>query len=276
MGEPGRRRVIARKRFAQHFLEPAWVDKLMAVVTPLPTDAFLEIGPGRGALTLPLAARAGRVVAVEIDRDLAAGLGPRLPANVQLLNQNFLTVDADEIAARLDGPFRRRVAANLPYNVAIPVLFRLLALARGGEGFTDATVMLQQEVAERLTARPGTKPYGVLSIVTRVHADTTRLLTLPPGAFRPAPKVTSAVVRLSFREAVPTGPDPAVFERLVRDVFTRRRKTMLNALKPLADQMGTSSSETLEAAGIDPSRRPETLEVTDFAALAEFLTSRRE
>jgi 16S rRNA (adenine1518-N6/adenine1519-N6)-dimethyltransferase len=136
--------------------------------------------------------------------------------------------------------------------------------------------MLQREVAERLVAYPGTKHYGVLAILTRVDADAAIVLNLPPGAFRPVPKVRSSVVHLSFRGPRPTGPDRALFDRLVRDVFTRRRKTILNALKPVADRLGGSAVDALAGAGIDPSRRPETLELTEFAALAEFLASTRK
>jgi 16S rRNA (adenine1518-N6/adenine1519-N6)-dimethyltransferase len=269
-----------RTRFGQHFLEPAWVARLIAAIDPGPADRFLEIGPGRGALTLPLAKRAGRVLAVEIDRDLAAALGTRLPPNARLVTANVLDVDLGALARTLSGDGgdeaeggRLRVAGNLPYNVAVPILFRLLTVRQAVPALADATVMLQQEVAERLLARPGTRDYGVLSIFVRIHADATRLLTLPPGAFRPAPRVTSAVVRLTFRPPLVSPADPAGFERLVRAVFTQRRKIMLNALKPFAEASGRSAGEALAKVGVDARRRPETLEVAELAALADFLTS---
>ena len=268
-GRAPRRR--PRKRFGQHFLESVWVAKLVDLIDPRPGDTFLEVGAGSGALTLPLAARAGAVHAVEIDRDLAADLGPRLPANVRLVNADILELDLDALLPDAD---RLRVAGNLPYNIAAPVLFQLLALGRRRPGLTDATVMVQHEVAERLVAAPGSGAYGVLRILVSRYADVTRLLTLPPGAFRPPPTVTSALVRLSFRPPLVAGTDAPAFEALVRTVFTRRRKTILNALKPLAESRGASAAEALAALGIEPRRRPETLEVTELAALADFLAAR--
>jgi 16S rRNA (adenine1518-N6/adenine1519-N6)-dimethyltransferase len=264
----------ARKRFGQHFLEPAWVRKLLELIDPAPSDAFLEIGAGRGALTFPLAARAGRLVAVEIDRDLAADLAPRLPLNARLVNTNVLDTDLKALVDReLPGAERVRVAGNLPYNVAVPILLRLMSLRRAFSGLTDATIMLQQEVADRIVARPGIKDYGVLTILLRVHAEATRLLVLPPGAFRPAPKVTSAVVRLAFHAPSVTLRDERRFEAMVRGLFTRRRKTVLNALKVVTEPAGLSAADALAKVGIDSRRRPETLEVTELAALADFLAA---
>jgi 16S rRNA (adenine1518-N6/adenine1519-N6)-dimethyltransferase len=264
----------ARKRFGQHFLEPTWVRKLLELIDPEPSDAFLEIGAGRGALTLPLAAGAGRLVTVEIDRDLAAELAPRLPPNTRLVNTNILDADLKALIDReLPGAERLRIAGNLPYNVAVPILLRLMSLRRAFSGLTDATIMLQQEVANRIVARPGTKDYGVLTILLRVHAEATRLLVLPPGAFRPAPRVTSAVVRLAFHAPSVTLRDERRFEAMVRGLFTRRRKTVLNALKVVTDPTGLSAAAVLAKVGIDSRRRPETLEVTELAALADFLAA---
>jgi 16S rRNA (adenine1518-N6/adenine1519-N6)-dimethyltransferase len=252
------------------------VHKLIGIIEPQPADTFLEIGPGRGALTLPLAAQAGHIVAVEIDRDLAADLIPRLPSNVQLITADVLAVDLKAVFARdMPDVSRLRIVGNLPYGIAAPILFRLLALRRSFGRLTDATVMLQQEVADRLLAEPGNKNYGVLTILVRMLADVTRLLTLPPGAFRPAPKVISTVVRLTFRSPLVAVRDPPGFEALVRGIFTRRRKTILNALKPLAAAEGIASSHALAKVGIDPGRRPETLEVTELAALADFFAAGR-
>jgi len=258
--------VRARKRFGQHFLEQAWVDKLIAALDPAPGDTFLEIGPGRGALTRALAPQVARIVAVEIDRDLAAALPSQAPANVHVITGDFLGVDLDAV---LRGEVRPlRVVGNLPYNVSSPILFRLLAAADEGRRFRDATVMLQKEVADRIVAVAGTKGYGTLAVQVGLLADVDRLLVLPPGAFRPAPKVTSAVVRLRFRAPAADVGDAAVFERVVRGVFTRRRKTLLNALRPVADSFGRSAPQVLERAGLDPSRRPETLDVQEMARLS--------
>lgn len=257
----------ARKRFGQHFLEPAWVARLISAVDPSGDETFVEVGPGRGALTLPLAERAGRVIAIELDRDLAATLATRVPANVQLIQSDFLDVDLRGLLHAERTPVR--VVGNLPYNVASPILFRLLASADDGRLLRDATLMLQREVADRLLAEPGGSDYGAMSIQVQLRADVERVLSLPPGAFRPPPKVHSAVVRLRFRPPrVDVGP-LAVFERVVRGLFLQRRKTLANALKPVAASFGQSSSEILERAHLDGTRRPETLTVEDVARLSQ-------
>jgi 16S rRNA (adenine1518-N6/adenine1519-N6)-dimethyltransferase len=258
--------VRARKRFGQHFLEPAWVAKLVAIIAPQADETFLEIGPGRGALTAALAPRVARLVAVEIDRDLAAALAERLPAPVRIVEGDFL--DAD-VAALLAGErLPARVAGNLPYNVATPILARLLAAAEGGRVLADATVMLQKEVADRVVARSGSADYGPLAVATALDADAEIVLTLPPGAFRPPPKVTSALVRLRFRPPAVDVGDRAVFERLVRGAFQQRRKTMLNALGPPAETLGRRAADLLARAGVDPQVRPGDLPLDGFAALS--------
>ena len=257
----------ARKRFGQHFLEPAWVARLIAAVAPSSEDTFLEIGPGRGALTRPLAERAGRVIAVEIDRDLFAALEGRRPPNVRLVQGDFLDIDVQDLIQAERRPIR--VVGNLPYNVASPILFRLLDEAREGAVLSDASLMLQREVADRLLAGPGEADYGAMSIQVQLMADVERVLNLPPGAFRPPPKVHSTVVRLSFRPPrVDVGRQP-VFERVVRGVFMQRRKTLANALKPVAASFGQSASEILQKARLDGGRRPETLSLEDVARLSQ-------
>ena len=256
----------ARKRFGQHFLEPAWVAKLLDAVAPAPDDVFLEIGPGRGALTKPLAARVHRMVAVEIDRDLAAHLRAELPSSVRVAEGDFLEANLDDLLR--DEPKPVRVVGNLPYNVSSPILFKLLHGASEGRLLTDATLMLQKEVADRLVAEPGTGEYGVLAIQVALLADVVRLLTLPPGAFRPPPKVTSAVVRLQFRPQREDVGDLRTFERLVRGIFLQRRKTTLNALKPVAESFGHSASQLLAEAEVDGSKRPEELTLRDIARLS--------
>lgn len=253
-----------RKRFGQHFLSSAWADKVVQAIAPSRDERFLEIGPGPGALTARLAARAGHVTAIEIDRDLAADLGPRLPRNVEIVVGDILDVDLGPFLA--EGPLR--VAGNLPYNISSPILFKLLAAAKHSTAIVDATVMLQLEVAERLAARPGTRDYGVLTIFTAFQASVQRLLTLPPGAFRPAPRVHSAVVRITFKPSVVPAGQEVVVEKMVRTMFMQRRKTLLNALRPFADAAGRSSGEALAAAGIEPIRRPETLTQQDLLRLA--------
>ena len=256
----------ARKRFGQHFLEPAWVAKLLASLSPAPDDVFLEIGPGRGALTIPLAARVRRVIAVEIDRDLAGFLQQQLPPTVTVVQADFLEVDVNRLLAGENRPLR--VVGNLPYNVSSPILFKLLHAAGHGRVLTDATLMLQKEVADRLSAAPGTADYGSLAIQVALVADVERVLTLPPGAFRPPPKVTSAVVRLRFRPPQVDVGSMDMFERVVRGVFLQRRKTLANALKPVADSFGRSAPELIAAAGLDGTKRPGELTLDEVARLS--------
>ncbi len=264
----------ARKRFAQHFLEPAWVTKLVAAAAIAPEDTVVEIGPGRGAITRPLAAQCRRLLAIEVDRDLAADLEAHKPPNVTVITGDVLSVDFVSILTEwLGAPPGAandcRIVGNLPYNISSPILFRLIELASRTNGLRDALLMLQKEVADRLVARVGTGDYGVLTVLTSLHADVKRVLSLPPGAFRPPPKVHSAVVRLTFRPPRVAIGDSDAFVRMVRTTFTQRRKTVGNALKAFAAETGADAAAVLTAAGIDPKRRPETLELAEFAALAQ-------
>jgi 16S rRNA (adenine1518-N6/adenine1519-N6)-dimethyltransferase len=262
-----------RRRFAQHFLEAAWVRKLVEVIQPEPSDVVLEIGPGRGALTLALAPRVAALAAIEIDRDLAAALRRRQEPRVQIIEGDVLRIDLERLVTALladaGGGVRLRIVGNLPYNISSPILFRLMALARAGAPVSDATVMLQREVADRVVAQPGSGDWGPLAIAIQLRAQVTRLLALPPGAFRPQPKVHSAVVRLAFRDLPPWVAHPAELDTIVRAVFGQRRKTMLNALRPLATTMGRDAARVLAAAGIDSDRRPQTLNLPDYARLAD-------
>lgn len=254
----------ARKRFGQHFLEPAWIAKIIAAVAPQPGETFLEVGPGRGQLTEPLA-RAGAIVhAVEIDRDLVAALRLRALPNVHVHEGDFLDVPAETWFTG-DRPYR--MAANLPYNVSTPILGRLLAHARAGR-LSEAFLMLQKEVADRLVARPGSGDYGPLAIATALQADVTRVFVLPPGAFRPPPKVHSAVVRLAFRGDAVRVADLRRFDTIVRHVFTQRRKMLSTSLGALAKGEGRDAASWLRDADLDGTRRPETLTLAEFARLA--------
>jgi 16S rRNA (adenine1518-N6/adenine1519-N6)-dimethyltransferase len=261
---------FARKRFGQHFLERAWADKLIQAIAPASDQTFLEIGPGRGALTLPLAARAQRVLAFEIDRDLAAGLRAAALPNVTIVDGDFLDVTAKQLRDALAPapPATLRVAGNLPYNVASPILFTLVALHRAGIPLADASIMLQREVADRLIAVPGTKEYGVLTVLIGQAARARRLMALPPGAFRPVPKVESAVVRLEFHAPEPAAVNPDLFAALVQAIFTRRRKTLANALKAFSLSATVLPAAALKAAELDGGRRPETLSIPELVRLA--------
>jgi 16S rRNA (adenine1518-N6/adenine1519-N6)-dimethyltransferase len=278
----------ARKRFGQNFLEAAWVDKVIRAIDPGSDDVFVEIGPGRGALTRPLAARVQTVAAYEIDRDLAAELEATAPSNVRVIEGDFLAITASlstrdyrlpTTDSRLPTPDSRlptgsfRVAGNLPYNVASPIMFRLVEMHAAGMPLVDATLMLQKEVADRLAAAPGTREYGVLSILIGHSAAVDRLLELPPGAFRPVPKVRSSLVRLRFHAPDPPVRDAAVFAGVVQAVFTRRRKTLANALLALeatsATWKGSDPVQMVRRAELDAKRRPETLSIAEFARLAD-------
>ena len=194
-------------------------------------------------------------------------LATRVPANVRLIQSDFLEVNVPLLLEGERTPVR--IVGNLPYNVASPILFQLLATSGDGSLLRDATLMLQREVADRLMAEPGGSDYGAMSIQVHLRADVERVLNLPPGAFRPPPKVHSAVVRLRFRPPRVDVGSPQVFERVVRGLFLQRRKTLANALKPIAASFGRSPADLLDRARLDGGRRPETLTVDDVARLTQ-------
>lgn len=272
-----------RKRFGQHFLSAVWAERVVQAIAPEPGDVFLEIGPGTGALTIPLARHGAPIVAVEIDRDLVKGLLERVPPHVTVMTGDILHADVIPFLTGLQPqrppgdpglpPTRRyRVVGNLPYYIASPILFKLIELHRRHRLFADATVMVQREVAERMAARPGTRDYGVLTVMLGVHTRISRGLDLPPTAFSPPPKVRSSVVRVEFTEPSVRLRDEALFERMVKALFGQRRKTLANALKAF----DKSAPAVLAIAGIDGRRRPETLQVSELAKLAELVASVRD
>ena len=250
---------VARKRFGQNFLADIhYVEKIVAAIAPTAGDNVVEIGPGLGALTGRLIDRAGRIHAIEIDRDLAARLAADFPPErLALQVADALSFDFATLGPQL------RVVGNLPYNISSPLLFHLAQFA---PTLRDVHVMLQKEVVARMTAAPDTQDYGRLSVMLQVRFRMKRLFVVPPGAFRPAPKVESAVVRLApLGAGEPVIADPALFARIVSAAFGQRRKTMRNALSAIADE------GALRAAGIDPGARGETLSVADFVRLADAL-----
>jgi 16S rRNA (adenine1518-N6/adenine1519-N6)-dimethyltransferase len=265
-----------RKRFGQHFLEPVWADKVVAAIAPGADDLFLEIGPGRGILTRRLAARAKQVVAIEIDHDLAKALSAESIPNVSVVDADFLEFQIGAIAVDTAPPTPAdslRIAGNLPYNVASPILFHTIDLF-GTSPFRDATFMLQREVADRLLAKPGTKEYGVLTALIGLHARVERLLNLPPGAFRPPPKVQSTVVRLHFHRPEPAPKSLEAFRGVVNAIFTRRRKTLANALLAYRQLTPAMARAAIAGASLDAAQRPETLNLAQLVALADALTVR--
>jgi 16S rRNA (adenine1518-N6/adenine1519-N6)-dimethyltransferase len=245
---------VPRKRFGQHFLhDPGAIAKIVAAVDPRPGDTLVEIGPGLGALTGPLLERAGRLVAIEIDRDLAARLEETHPA-LTVHRGDVLEFDLGRLPEGL------RVVGNLPYNVSTPFLFRLAVQAGR---LRDVHVMLQREVVDRMVARPSTPAYGRLSVMLQYRFAIAKLFDVKPGAFRPPPKVDSAFVRMAPLPAAALGVrDDARLARVVTAAFTKRRKQLRNAL---ADEI---AEDALRALGIDPKLRPENLSVADYVAIA--------
>lgn len=249
----------ARKRFGQHFLhDPGVLRRLLIAIVPQPGQLLVEVGPGLGVLTAPLLAAAGELNAIELDRDLVRHLqttfaeqGLRVHA-ADVLDFDFATLRHDHR--------RLRVVGNLPYNISTPLLFRLLEQA---EHIADMHFMLQKEVVDRLVALPGTSDYSRLSVMIQIAYRVERLFEVGPGAFRPPPKVDSAVVRLlPYRESPITLCDPEHFARLVARAFGQRRKTLRNSLRDLV------GNAAFDAAGIDSGARPETLTPAAFAALS--------
>ena len=249
----------ARKRFGQNFLHDRnVVERILDAVNPQPGESVVEIGPGLGALTGGLIERAGRITAVEIDRDLAARLRERFtPAQLHLVEGDALEIDWPSLAASLPGPLR--IVGNLPYNVSSPLLFALLPIAAS---VRDQHFMLQREVVERMAAAPGGKEYGRLSVMLQFRYRIERLFNVAPGSFHPVPKVQSSIVRLTPLPAqeVPDVPLEE-FAAMVTAAFGQRRKTLRNAVSPLLTQAQIAN------AGVDPGARAETLDVAAFVRL---------
>ena len=253
------------------------MQKVVAAIGPAPDELFIEIGPGRGALTLPLAQRARRLLAIELDTALVGELRSVVPPGVDVLQADFLRVDLIDTAAALrraiDPPTALlRVAGNLPYAASAPILLRLLRNAATAR-IHDAVVMLQREVAERVVAEPGSRAYGPLAVMAALHAEARWRLDVPPGAFRPMPRVQSAVVSLRFRDPVRAPVDPAVFESLIRTLFTRRRKQVVNALAACVAARRLNPLTVCRAAGLSPTRRPGTLDLPELIELADVLAT---
>lgn len=250
----------AKKALGQHFLhEAAYIDRIIDAVSPRPGDRVVEIGPGQGALTLPLLRRHGTLTVIEFDRDLIAPLthAAKDVGTLDIIHRDVLEVDFTALAA--DAP-PLRVVGNLPYNISSPILFHTLEHAGS---IADMHFMLQKEVVDRMAAAPGSKVYGRLSVMLQASCIVVPLFTVPPGAFRPPPKVDSAVVRLAPKPPGETGiNDHARFSAIVRAAFGQRRKTLRNALSGLCDEA------TITAAGIDAGSRAEQLPVSDFVRLA--------
>lgn len=265
MTTTGRRRALG-----QHFLRDPRIVRAIADLARLTReDLCLEIGPGEGALTSLLAERAGRLLALEVDERLIAGLRPRLASfpHAEVRHADARRFDYSTLPAfRPLSTGRVVVVGNLPYSVSKPILERLVDARTA---IAEMVLTLQKEVAERVAAAPGSRRYGALSVLTKLHCEVRVAMVIPPGAFRPAPEVDSAVLHLRVLPApcVPVG-DERGFRRVVKAAFAQRRKNLANAL---AGGLGTSvatARQRLRAAGIDPERRAETLSLDEFARLS--------
>jgi 16S rRNA (adenine1518-N6/adenine1519-N6)-dimethyltransferase len=252
--------VRAKKRLGQHFLhDPAIIRRLVSVIRPQLSDTMVEIGGGPGALTIPLCDKLERLHVVEVDRELAAALPSRVahPERLVVHEADALSFDFGALAT---GPSSLRVVGNLPYNISTPLLFHLATFA---PVIKDLHVMLQREVVDRMTAAPGGKEYGRLTVMMSLWARADACFDIGPGAFTPPPRVWSTVVRL-VPHAAPPFPvaNREKFALLVAHLFSMRRKTLGRALK------GSLTAEQIASLGIDPKARPETLPPADFAKLA--------
>ena len=253
----------ARKRFGQNFLHDAGVvARIVDAIDPRPGQAIVEIGPGQAALTGALIERASHIRAIEIDRDLAARLRGRFsPEQLTLIEADALKVDWNAVAST---PLR--IVGNLPYNISSPLLFALVPIA---ERVIDQHFMLQKEVVDRIVAAPGSKTYGRLSVMLQFRYRLAKLFDVGSGAFKPAPQVTSSVVRMQPHAAGELPDiDMGAFARVVAAAFGQRRKTLRNALS------GLLSEDQITASSVDPKARAETLSVQSFVELARQAAAR--
>ena len=248
----------ARKRFGQNFLHDRhWIERIAQAVNAVPGDDIVEIGPGQAALTRELMAAAGKVRAVEIDRDLAAWLKQSFPETLELIEADALTLDWTTVAKNND----LRVVGNLPYNISSPLLFKLLEAA---DLVRDQHFMLQKEVVDRMVAPHGSKTYGRLSVMLQWRYRMTKLFDVPPGAFNPPPRVMSSVVRMvpKAKSEVPE-VDLALFSSVVANAFSQRRKTIRNALSAILKE------DEIVSCGVDAGARAEALPLQAFVALTQ-------
>jgi len=256
-----------RKRFGQNFLvDDSVISNIVLAIAPQPADVIIEIGPGKGALTLPLLAKCPSLTLIELDRDLIG--------NLQQLREQYplLTIlQADALTvnfAELSGGKLARVVGNLPYNISTPLIFHLLQYR---SIIKDMHFMLQKEVVDRMDAQPNSKAYGRLSVMVQYHAAVDKLFNVPSTSFSPAPKVTSAVVRLTPYTDLPhVARDEALLARVVSTCFQMRRKTMRNSLRKLCDD------DLIAKLPIDSSRRPEDLSVGEFVDLSNAIYQQGE
>lgn len=255
---------IAKKRFGQNFLtDQGVINSLVEAVSPKVDDLIVEIGPGLGALTQPLLKQLNHLHVVEIDRDIISWMETFYPKDkITIHNSDALKFNFSELA-KLSPSHKIRVTGNLPYNISTPILFHLL---NNIDNIIDMHFMLQKEVVERMVAAPSTSEYGRLSVMLQYKLKMDYLITVPPEAFDPAPKVESAFVRCVPHAALPyLAKDEALFAKIVTAAFGQRRKTVRNTLKAYLDDTG------FDALDINPQLRAENLSVAQFVSIANFL-----
>lgn len=247
------------KRLGQHFLfDPSILRRIVATSGIEKGDLVVEIGPGHGRLTRLLSERAGRVIAIEIDPFLVRRLKDELKdcANVELIEADALKYPYNSL-----GPFK--VVSNIPYYITTPLIFKLL----DAENLLSMTLTVQKEVAQRIVAGPGTKDYGVLSLMVQYLATPEIKFFIPRGAFRPVPKIDSAVIQIERRKDLLEPQQERIFKKIVRASFSKRRKTLLNSLKGILK--GLDIKALLNSCNIDPSRRPESLSFDEFIKISQ-------
>jgi 16S rRNA (adenine1518-N6/adenine1519-N6)-dimethyltransferase len=267
--------LFPKKRLGQHFLaDRNIIRKVIDAAQVGKDDLVLDVGPGLGEMTKILSARAKKVLAVEVDPSLAAILKQKMNAesNVEVIEEDILKLDFGRMSQAEKQKIK--VVANLPYQISTPLLFRFI---EARELFTDLTLMLQKEVAERLTARPGGKEYSPLSIFVQMFSHVSICFQVKPSAFFPPPKVESTVIRILWRDRPAAAlKDEAWFRKVVKGVMGYRRKTLVNALKYAGLAFPGTPESRLQQAGIDPLRRPGTLTLQEFVTLAETLKDREQ
>lgn len=258
-----------KKSYGQHFLQDhSYIDRIVRALVPTPADTLVEIGPGEGALTLPLLAAAGHLTAIEVDSDLIPTLRLRAApvGNLDVIHADILQVDLTALAQRR-GVERLRIAGNLPYYISSPILFHCM---RHLAVIQDLHFMLQKEVVQRMAAGPGSRIYGRLSVMLQLACRIDFLFDVPARGFRPPPKVDSAVVRMvPLDSSEQHDASPEDVQLVVKAAFAQRRKTLSNALGQLLD------SEEIRSADVDPRARAETLEPAAFVRLAKNYAARR-
>ena len=261
---------IPRKRFGQNFLQDrAIIHDIVRAIHPSQNDLMVEIGPGLGALTIPLMQYVQPLHVVEIDRELVQRLQANFSNEALIIHEaDVLQFDFAKLVQSADDPSQRlRIVGNLPYNISTPLLFHLLSFH---SLIFDMHFMLQKEVVDRLIAQPKTAEYGRLSVMLQYYFSMDKVLDVPPEAFYPAPKVDSAVIRIHPYKTLPyQAKDEQLFAKLVREAFSQRRKTLRNNLRNYV------SDAQFVKANIDPTRRPETLQIEEFVRLANILLSDR-